>query len=120
MTVSSLALFSCGQDKDDFYFKGRIVAGNHCGYEITYLIEMELPKTGGDTITIDGRHVENAIVAHRAPVMHKIGDVVYGVARPVTDYAATHCGRIFYDRMPEMLLISTEEDSVLVTNHYSK
>src|SRR5574344_1317529 len=84
-----LLLSSCHRDYEEYYFKGVVKSVEMCSASsLSYLIEIEKPTTIGDTITVDGKHLKNAVMAFRSPDRMKVNDTIYGVAYNTHDYAA--------------------------------
>lgn len=110
-----VSITSCKRNYEEFYFKGKVVDGQFCAAtQMAYMIEVEYPEGIGDTITLNGVHYKNAVMGYRPPRLLKADETVYGVAYFYKDYAAYNCMFIFYDNLPEMFLLSVDEDPSVV------
>lgn len=111
-------LSGCFADYEEYYFKGKVLGGDMCtGTRPMYLIEVEKPQGVGDTLTVDGKLHRNVVMGHRASRLMKDGETVYGVAYNTADYAAYNCFMIFDYQLPEVVLVSVDEDSTTVMNN---
>ena len=81
---------------------------------VSYLIEVAQPTTIGDSITVDGVHLKNAVMAFRSPERMKIDDTIYGVAYNTHDFAALNCAVLYFTSLPEIVLMSVDEDPSVI------
>lgn len=113
-------LASCKRNYEEIYVKGRVVGAEMCSSNrLGYLMEMEYPAEIGDTITTYYGHFNNAVMAYEAPRRLEKDEVVYGVAYVTRDYAALHCVGLYNYTLPEIVLLSADEDSTIFTNNDS-
>ena len=118
LVAAALALGSCGKTYEEFYFTGHCVGAEICSsHTMGYLIEVDYPKDLGDTITAYGKKYKNAIMGYRSPKMLKDGEVIYGVGYLQEGFAALNCMGIYYYSIPEVVLLSVDEDSATVMSH---
>ncbi len=118
VALSITTLTGCFGDYDEYYFKGKVLGGDMCtGSRPMYLIEVDKPQGVGDTLTVDGVLHHNVVMGHRSSRMLKSGETVYGVAYNTADYAAFNCFMIFDYQIPEVVLVSVNEDSTIVMNN---
>lgn len=108
-------LVGCANSYDEFYFKGTSIGMELCsGTSAAFLIAVDQPKNIGDTLTINGKHYDNVVMGYRASRLLSNGETVYGVAYQVSDYAALNCMSVYYVDIPEVILVSVDEDSLRV------
>lgn len=102
---------SCGKRYEEFYFIGRPVSAELCSAtQMSYLFVIDYPEGLGDTVTCNGEFYRNAVMAYRSPRPLTDGETVYGVAYPREDYAALNCLGLFYYNLPEIVLLSVDEE----------
>lgn len=107
----------CNSDIDEFRFSGRVVGMAPCNAsQIGYVIAIDSPGCIGDTITIDGTAYRNAVVGYRSPRMLSDQEYIYGVAYATHDFAATNCMGLFEAHLPEVILLSVDEEATEQTN----
>ena len=115
--VTLLCATACKKGYDEFYFKGVVVYPSLCGATSTsYLMEVAEPAGVGDTMTLDGKPLRNAVMAYRSPKLLKPGDTIYGVAYPTHDYAVLNCQIHIFPELPEIGLLSVDEDPGVVND----
>lgn len=110
-----LTATACKKHYDEFYFKGVVVYPSLCGATSTsYLMEIVSPLGIGDTMTFEDAFLHNAVMAFASPKLLKPGDTIYGVAYPTKDYAVLHCSILVFSNLPEIGLLSVDEDPSVV------
>lgn len=115
VTAASVCFCGCKKSYEEFYFKGIMRYGGWCTANApSYLIEVIAPAGIGDTATLGGTLYHNCLMAYQSPDLIKGSDTVYGVAYLVHDYAALHCNLVFFPNVPEMGLLSVDEDPATV------
>ncbi len=115
--TSTLMLGSCFHDYDEFYFVGNVIGSDLCqATSPMYLIEIEKPEGIGDTITVYGELHHNVVMGYRTPKLIRNDQKVYGVAYFTKDFAPYNCYMDFSLDLPEVILVSVDEDSATVVN----
>ena len=118
-TLIALTLLAClcGCDRkyEEFYFKGTVLSVEMCNSTgMGYLMEIESPAGLGDTVTHNGKLYRNAVMAYRAPRPIMKGETVVGVAYRHRDFAAYNCLVPPLHTLPELGLISVDEDPSVI------
>ncbi|MBQ9474151.1 MAG: hypothetical protein IJU81_07050 [Bacteroidales bacterium] len=114
LTMLALITLStaCKRDYEEFYFVGRVVGAELCSARtMGYMIEVEKPAGIGDTITVPAGVMRNAVMAYRSPRKLVKDQRIYGVGYLTEDFAALNCLGMYYYTLPEMILLSVDEDS---------
>lgn len=102
---------SCNRDIQEFHFSGTVVGAEMCSSrEFAYVIDIATPDSIGDTISITSGHYEHAVMAYRSSRLLKMDEQIYGVGYLTKDYAALNCIGIFNGHLPEMILLSVDEE----------
>ncbi|MDY5968962.1 MAG: hypothetical protein SPJ13_02960 [Bacteroidales bacterium] len=120
--IAALLLMAtaCKKHYDEFYFKGVVVYPSLCGATSTsYLMEILSPTGVGDTMTFNGTFLHNAVMAYMSPKVLRVNDTLYGVAYPTEDYAVLHCNILLFPDLPEIGLLSVDEDPSVVERQRS-
>lgn len=109
--AASMLAVACNRDIDEFRFTGKVVGGKMCSSsQIGYVINILSPDSIGKAYTgADGTY-SNAVMAYRASRLLKDGDTIYGVAYLTESYAALNCFGIIDNDLPEVILLSVDED----------
>lgn len=116
--AAALATGSCEKRYEEFFFTARAAGAELCSaYTMGYVLEVEYPKGLGDTLTTVTEHLQNAVMGYRSPRQLKAGEVVYGVGYLQKGFAALNCMGIFNYTVPEMVIVSVDEDSARVMEH---
>ncbi len=114
VAVATIMTTSCKKEYEEFYFKGTVIGGELCGSPESpqgYMMVIEKPTDIGDTITYMGRFYENVIMGYGKNTRSLTdGEVVYGVAYIFKNYAAMNCSGVFQYKLPEMVMLSVDED----------
>ena len=109
---------ACKRDYDEFYFVGRVVGAELCSATtMGYLVEVEKPLAIGDTITVQSGTLSNAVMAYRAPRKLVKDERIFGVGYLTKDFAALNCIGIYNYNLPEMIILSVDEDSTKMKKH---
>ncbi len=117
LAILSLLLFSSCKDYEEFRFVGKVVGAEMCTSTVVgYVIDLSLPDTLGGTITIGGTTYNHAVMAYRASRALKKDEVVFGVGYLTESFSALNCFGLIDNNLPEMILVSVDEDS----NDYNK
>lgn len=117
LLLAAFLTTSCFHDYDEFYFVGKIIGSDLCqATSPMYLIEVESPQGIGDTLTVYGELHHNVVMGYRSPRLIRNDEKVYGVAYQTEDYASYNCYMDFSLNLPELVLISVDEDSSTVVN----
>ncbi|MBP5535559.1 MAG: hypothetical protein J6X62_02070 [Bacteroidales bacterium] len=120
LTIAAIMLATgmtaaCKRDYEEFYFAGRVIGAELCSSTtMGYMIQVDRPSNIGDTITLGEAVQENAVMAYRSPRKLVKDERVYGVAYLTKDFAALNCIGIYNYKLPEMVLLSVDEDSATV------
>lgn len=115
LAALALALTSCGGDYEEFYFKGTVLDVEICSASsMGFLMQIESPAGLGDTATFNGHLYHNAVMAYRPPRPIYAGDTIVGVAYLHRDFAAYNCLVPPQHNLPELGLISVDEDPSLI------
>lgn len=111
LSLALMGLSACKRNYEEFKFKGKVVGAEMCSSRIIgYIIDFEKPEGYGDTITINGTRYQNAIMGYQATRRLKDGETIYGVAYAYKDFAALNCLIVYNNNLPEVSLISVDED----------
>ena len=109
---SMLLLASCGNGDDEFRFVGKVVGAELCNSAVTgYIIDVQSPDSIGGTVTVGGIEYRNALMGYKSPRPLKADEKVFGVAYMTKSYAALNCLGLVNNGLPEMILLSVDEDS---------
>ena len=107
-----LLLSSCNRDVDEFKFKGYVVGGGACSAsQVYYVIDILSPDSLGDDFTFGGFQYHHAVTAYKASRQLYQGDTIYGVAYFTKSYAELNCIGISDTKLPEIILLSTDEEA---------
>ena len=106
-------LHGCKRNYEEFYFKATVAEAGLCSaLQTMYILDVVGPKNIGDTLQLSPSfRVENGLFAYRSPRLLSIGETVYGVAYLTEGYAALNCIGLTTYKLPEMVLLSVDEDS---------
>lgn len=119
--VLCLSLCGCKKEYEEFYFKGIVRYGSWCTANApSYLMQVIAPDGIGDTVTLGGTLYRNCVMAYQSPALLQGNDTVYGVGYLTHDYAALHCNLVFFPNVPEMGLLSVDEDPATVNAALAK
>ena len=111
LAVLSILLTSC-KDYEEFRFVGKVVGAEMCTSTVVgYVIDLSYPDTLGGTIMINGLTYSHAVMAYRASRALKKDEVVYGVGYLTEDFSALNCFGLIDNDLPEIILLSVDEDS---------
>ena len=114
VAIAIVTTTSCKKEYEEFYFKGTVIGAELCGATESpqgYMMVIEKPADIGDTITYMGQHYENVIMGYGKNTRAlRDGEVVYGVAYIFKNYAAMNCTGVFQYTLPEMVMLSVDED----------
>lgn len=114
MAVVALSLASCRKSYEEFYFKGIVRSMGICtATSPSYLIEIVSPDEIGDTVTIGGRFYSNCVMGYQSPTLLE-KDTVWGVGYITKDFALLHCSMKPFLGLPEMCILSGDEDPSVV------
>ena len=106
-----LLLAACNSDIEEFKFTGHVVGGELCSSSQTgYVIDILTPDSIGATYTSAGGKFDHAVMAYKAPRRLKADDTISGVAYFTESYAALNCFGIIDNGLPEIILLSVDED----------
>ena len=106
-------LGSCNRDIEEFKFKGVVVDARMCSSsQIGYVLNI---IDGGSTIgvsysTTNGEY-DNAVIGYKSTRLLHDGDTIYGVAYLTKSYAALNCFGIIDEDLPEVILLSVDEEA---------
>ena len=115
--ILTVAFAACNRDVDEFRFSGKVVGAEMCTASMFgYVIDISYPDSVGGTIIVDGTTYNHAVMAYRASRILKKDEVVYGVAYFTKSFAALNCMGLINSDLPEMVLLSVDEDSTSITN----
>ncbi len=116
LSLSFLFFIACNRDVDEFRFKGKVVGAEMCTSSLMgYVIDISYPDSLGGSIMIDGTTYNHAVMAYRSSRLLKKDEVVYGVAYFTKSFAALNCLGLINSDLPEIVLLSVDEDSTSVT-----
>jgi hypothetical protein len=116
-----VCLSGCKKHYEEFYFKGLVRYGGMCAATSpSYMIQIIAPDSIGDTVTLNGTLYHNCVMAYQSPDLIRGTDTIYGVGYITHDYAALHCSLIFFPNLPEMGLLSVDEDPSTVNAALNK
>ena len=111
----SLLAAGCKRNYEEFYFKGTVIDGFLCsGTMVGYAFCVEKPAGIGDTLTVGGTRYVNVVYGYRAPRRLSVGETTYGVAYLYKDFSALNCVVLPLHRLPEMQIISVDEEPSVV------
>lgn len=111
LAASCALTWGCDKGYEEFYFIGHPVGAEMCSATtFGYLLTIDYPQGLGDTITAYGEHYSNAVMAYRSPRLLSEGETIYGVAYQRRDFAALNCVGLFNYTVPEIVLLSVDEE----------
>ncbi len=115
--LTSVLLGSCNRDIEEFRFVGKVVDAQMCSSTMYgYVIDIMSPDSLGGEITTSGTTYHHAVMAYRASRALRKNEVVYGVAYFTKSYAALNCLGLINNDLPEVILLSVDEDSTTFGN----
>lgn len=104
-------LGACNRDIEEFRFDGVVVGAELCSSSQTgYVIEMIDPDDLGGNINIGGTEYNHAVMAYRSPSRLYKNDTIHGVAYKTKSFAALNCMGLINNDLPEIILLSVDED----------
>lgn len=108
----SVLLGACNRDIEEFRFVGKVVDAKMCNSSMYgYVIDIMSPDSIGGEITTGGGTYHHAVMAYRASRALMKDEVVYGVAYFTKSYSALNCLGLINSDLPEVILLSVDEDS---------
>ena len=111
LIVLTLMATSC-KDYEEFKFVGKVVGAEMCTSNVVgYVLDLTYPDTLGGTITIGGVTYTHAVMAYRSARALMKDETVYGVGYLTESFSALNCFGLIDNDLPEMILISVDEDS---------
>jgi len=110
--IIALLLGACNRDIEEFRFVGKVVGAEMCSSSlIGYIIDIQSPDSLGADITTSSGTYHHAVMAYRSSRQLKQDEVVYGVGYFTKSFAALNCFGLIENNLPEMILLSVDEDS---------
>jgi len=110
MAAATMAV-ACNRDIDEFKFTGRVIGGEMCSSsQIGYIVDILSPDSIGASYTNSYGTSNNAVMAYKSPRLLKAGDTIHGVAYSTESYAALNCFGIIDNGLPEVILLSVDEE----------
>ena len=102
---------ACNRDIEEFRFTGHVVGAEMCsssliGYVIDIISDNDI---GVEFTTADGKF-NKCVMGYRASRILHQDDTIYGVASPTKSFAALNCFGIINKDLPEVILLSVDED----------
>lgn len=111
LTLTTILLAACNRDIEEFRFTGRVVGAELCSTSmIGYVFDIISPDSIGTTYTNTSGTYYNAVIGYKASRILSQGDTVYGVAYFTKSYAALNCFGIVDNGLPEIILLSVDEE----------
>lgn len=123
IVISTIAILlgACNRDIEEFRFVGKVVGAELCSSSQTgYVIDIIAPDSIGGEITLSDGTYHNAVMAYRTSRRLVKDEVIYGVAYFTESYAALNCYGLIDNGLPEMILLSVDEDSADYAGMLSK
>lgn len=114
LLVALASFAGCKKNYEEIYFKGIVRSVGVCtASSPSYLIEIVAPEGIGDTMTIGDRHYTNCVMGYQSPTLLN-KDTVWGVGYITKDFALLHCNMKPFRGLPEMCILSGDEDPATV------
>lgn len=102
---------SCNRDIEEFKFTGKVIGAELCSStQVSYIIDITSPDSIGDTIRLNSVRYDHAVIAYKSTRRLALDEIVNGVAYFTKDYAALNCVGVFNSQLPEIILLSVDEE----------
>jgi hypothetical protein len=110
-------LGACNNDIEEFRFVGKVVDAKMCSTsQFGYVLDIVSPDSLGGEIMTGGATYHHAVMAYRSSRALQKDEMVYGVGYFTKSYAALNCMGLINNDLPEMILLSVDEDSTEFQN----
>ena len=111
IVTAILLLGACNRDIEEFRFTGHVVGAEMCSSsQIGYIIDILEPDSIGSTYSNGDGTFRNAVMGYKASRLLHQGDTIAGVAYFTESYAALNCFGIIDNDLPEVILLSVDEE----------
>lgn len=109
--ITTTLLGACNRDIEEFRFTGHVVGAEMCSSsQIGYIIDILEPDSIGSTYSNSNGTFRNAVMGYKASRLLHQGDTIAGVAYFTESYAALNCFGIIDNDLPEVILLSVDEE----------
>ena len=111
LVTTTVLLAACNRDIEEFRFTGKVVGGELCSTsQVAYIIDIISPDSIGAAYTNTSGSYNNCVIAYRSSRILYQGDTIYGIAYFTKNYSALNCFGIIDNNLPEMILLSVDEE----------
>lgn len=118
LLATTMALLgACNSDIEEFRFVGKVVDAKMCSTsQFGYVLDIVTPDSLGGEIITGGNTYHHAVMAYRSARVLQKDEVIYGVGYFTKNYSALNCMGLINNDLPEMILLSVDEDSTEYQN----
>lgn len=113
LVLLSLGIFvfsACKKNYVEEYYSGTVVGIELCSTRTNgYLVDLKMPDSIGDTMTIGKKFYKNVVIAYEVPAMLKEQQKISGVMYKTKGYANLNCMMFDTRNLQEIIILSIED-----------